>query len=81
MKAYCAEAKEIWGKTDAYRGFEAKTKGHCNRKWDDLAKSMDGIMEEFAICMKKGEKPHSSEAQTCVKTAEPYTRELLSLHQ
>lgn len=44
MQTYNAEAKEKWGKTDAYKEFEAKTKGHSKQNWDDLAKEMDSIM-------------------------------------
>ncbi len=75
MQIYQAEAKEKWGKTDAYREFEAKTKGHSKQKWDDLAKTMDSIMAEFALCMKQGESPASSETQALVKKLQSHITE------
>ena len=52
-----AEAKEKWGNTDAYREHAEKTKNYPKEKWNALAGEMDGIMAEFALCMKKGESP------------------------
>ena len=75
MENYQAEAKEKWGKTDAYREFEAKTKGHSKQKWDMLSKEMDAIMAEFALCMKRGESPASSEAKSLVKKLQSHISE------
>ena len=63
-----AEAKERWGKTDAYREHEEKTKDYSKQKWNNLAEEMDHIMAEFALCMKKNQRPDSSESQNLVKT-------------
>ena len=62
-----AQAQEKWGQTAAYKEYETKTKGYSKEKWNDLAVGMDGIMAEFALCMKKGEAPESAEAQNLVK--------------
>lgn len=62
-----AEAKEKWGSTDAYREHAERTKNYSKQKWGDLAEGMDHIMAEFAVCMRKGETPESSEAQNLVK--------------
>ena len=75
MQTYNAEAKEKWGKTDAYHEFEAKTKGRSKQNWDDLAKEMDSIMAEFALCMKQGESPASSEAKSLVKKLQSHITE------
>ena len=70
MKAFEKEAKEKWGQTQAYKEYEEK---HYSRQVQDaLAAGMDRIMEEFALCMKKGEKPESSEAQSLVKYLQDY---------
>ena len=61
------EAKEKWGKTDAYKEHAERTKNYSKQKWNDLAEGMDHIMAEFAACMRKGETPDSAEAQTLVK--------------
>ena len=62
-----AEAKERWGKTDAYREHEEKTKGYSKDKWNNLADEMNEIMAAFAACMKEGKEPASEEAQNFVK--------------
>ena len=62
-----AEAKEKWGKTDAYKEHTEKTKHYSKEKWNHLAKGMNDILAEFAVCMKKGEKPASAEAQNLVE--------------
>ena len=62
-----AEAKERWGKTDAYKEHEEKTKGYSKDKWNNLADEMNEIMVEFAVCMKEGNEPDSGETQNFVK--------------
>ena len=67
FEKYKAEAKEKWGKTDAYKEHAERTKNYSKQKWNDLAEGMDHIMAEFAACMRKGETPDSAAAQTLVK--------------
>jgi len=62
-----AEAKERWGKTEAYKEHEEKTKAYTKDKWNDLAGQMDGIFEAFALCRKQGALPDSTQAQLLVK--------------
>ena len=78
FKNYKAEAQEKWGKTEAYKEHEKKTKNYSEQKWNDLAEGMDNIMAEFAVCMtnKKNTRFRRS-ANPCKKAAEPYHRELL----
>ena len=73
--AYNAEAKEKWGKTDAYKEYEKKTADYSGRKWDDVADGMDHIMKEFAFCLGKNECPDSAEAQNLVKMLQNYITE------
>lgn len=75
MQKYRAEVQEKWGKTDAYRAFEAKTEGYAKQKWDDLSEEMDAIMAAFALCMKQGESPASSEAKSLVKKLQRHITE------
>ena len=70
-----AEAKEKWGKTEAYKEHEEKTKNYGKQKWNDLAEGMDRIMAEFAVCMRKGETPASAEAQNLVKKLQSHITE------
>ena len=70
-----AEAKERWGKTDAYKEHEEKTKNYTKQKWNDLGERMDHILAEFALCMKKDETPSSTEAQNLVKILQNHITE------
>ena len=67
FEKYKAEVKEKWGQTSAYTEYKTRTKGYSKGKWNALAESMDHIMAEFTVCMKKGEAPDSTEAQNLVK--------------
>jgi len=70
-----AEAREKWGKTDAYKEHAQRTKDYSRQKWDDLAEGMDHIMAEFALCMRKNETPDSAEAQDLVKMLQDHITE------
>lgn len=72
---YKAEAQEKWGKTDAYKEHEEKTKSYSEQKWNGLAEGMDCIMADFAVCMKNGEMPDSAKAQNLVKTLQNHITE------
>ena len=65
MTALEKEAKQKWGQTQAYQEYE--TKQHSQQKQDALTAEMDGIMAEFAACMKTDAKPDSAQAQGLVK--------------
>ena len=67
FEKYKAEAREKWEDTDAYREHAERTKNYSKRQWNELAKGMDRILEEFALCMKKDETPDSEAAQNLVK--------------
>ena len=69
------EAKEKWGKTDAYKEHAERTKNYSKQKWNDLAEGMDHIMAEFAACMRKVKAPESAEAQNLVKTLQDHISE------
>ena len=70
-----AEAREKWGKTDAYKEHAEWTKNYSKQKWNELAEGMDCIMEEFSLCMKNGTAPDSAEAQNLVKTLQNHITE------
>ena len=75
FEKYKAEAREKWGKTDAYKEHAERTKNYSKQKWNDLAEGMDHIMAEFALCMRKGESPDSIEAQNLVKMLQNHITE------
>ena len=72
FEKYEAEAKEKWGETDAYKEYEQRSKDRSDRQQAENAEGMDGIMEEFASCMKEGEDPASPLAQRLVNRLQDY---------
>ena len=75
FEKYKNEAKEKWGKTDAYKEHAERTKNYSKQKWNDLAEGMDHIMAEFAVCMRKGESPDFAEVQKLVKMLQDHISE------
>ena len=69
------EAKEKWGKTDAYKEHAERTKNYSKQKWNDLTEGMDHIMAEFAVCMRKVKTPDSTEVQNLVKMLQDHISE------
>ncbi len=70
-----AEVQEKWGKTDAYKEYEGKTKDYSKDKWQGLADGMNDIIAEFAACMKHGDAAHSAAVQDLVKQLQRYITE------
>jgi len=75
FEKYKVEAKEKWGQTSAYKQHEEKTKNYSKQKWNDLAEGMDHIMAEFAVCMRNGGTPDSTEAQSLVQMLQNHITE------
>ncbi|MBQ8568885.1 MAG: MerR family transcriptional regulator [Oscillospiraceae bacterium] len=83
---YAREAKEKWGKTDAYKDYSEKTGDYSKEKWNDVMSGMDSLIAEFAECVSKGYSPESEEAQALAKKWQDYitdnfytcTKEILS---
>ena len=72
---YKNEAKERWGKTDAYKEYSQKSKGYSEEKFNALGEGMEKVLEEFAICMNSGATFDSEEAQKLVKKLQNYITE------
>ena len=73
LDAYAAQAKALWGKTDAYREFEDKSRG---RKEDEQTRIDAGLMEIFSrFGALKHLPPHSAEAQEAVHALQQYITE------
>ena len=47
MDEYAAQAKENWGKTEAYKEFEEKSKNWSNETTENIAKDMMLLFVEF----------------------------------
>ena len=72
FEAYKAEAREKWGKTDAYKEHSDRTGNYSKEKWNALSLEMDRIMAQFGLCMKNGESPASAQAQDLVKALQEH---------
>ena len=67
---YAAEAKERWGKTDAYREFEQK---HAGKAGQDFSSAGDGLMELFReFGQIREQSPASEDAQRLVREVQAY---------
>jgi len=66
-KQYEEEAKERWGKTDAYKEYTDKKKGYSGETYRNLAQDMDCMMEEFAHLMQEGAEVCSGKVQEQVR--------------
>lgn len=75
MEQYQAEAQEKWGKTEAYKEYEAKTGNYRKQNWNDLTAGMDHIMAQFAWCKQSGAAPDCAQAQDLVKALQSYITE------
>lgn len=85
-KQYEAEAKERWGKTEAYREHTEKTKDYSKDKWQSVTDGLDRIFGEFSECMKGGNAPDSEVAKALAEKLQKHitdnfytcTKEILS---
>ena len=85
-KQYEAEAKEKWGKTEAYKEHTEKTKDYSKDKWQSVTDGLDNIFGEFAECMKGENAPDSEAAKALAEKLQKHitdnfytcTKEILS---
>ena len=71
-KQYESEAKERWGKTEAYKEHTEKTKDYSKDKWQSVTDGLDSIFGEFAECMKGGSTPDSEAAKALAEKLQKY---------
>ena len=75
MFEYNYEARSRWGKTDAYRDHEQKTKNYTKEKWAEANYGLMAIFAEFAACKASGVSADSDEAQALVAKLQTYITE------
>lgn len=75
VKQYETEAKQRWGKTDAYQEHKEKTADYTKDKWQDVNDGLMKVFEKFADCMNNGHTADSVEAQSFVKELQCYITE------
>lgn len=69
-KAYELEAKEKWGQTESYAEYEKKA--YSKEMQTELAKGLDAIFAEFALCKKVTADAGAADAQALVKKLQDY---------
>ena len=69
---YKAEAKEKWGKTDAWKEYSQKTKDYPKEKWSGAEEGMNAVFAEFADCLRNGNSADSDKAQALVDKLQNY---------
>ena len=72
---YTKEVQERWGKSEAYSEYAEKVKGYSAEKIGEINAGLDGILGEFAECMKNGFSPASAEAKALVKKLQRFITE------
>ncbi len=72
FEKYKSEAREKWGKTDAYKEHAEKTKDYSRNQWQNSADGLSNIFAEFASCMKDGNAADSVPAQALVEKLQRY---------
>ncbi len=70
---YAKQAKESWGKTEAYREFEEKSKDRTADAENNIAQGLMAIFAEFGQI--KDTAPEGSDAQALVKKLQGYITE------
>ena len=70
MDEYAAQAKENWGKTDAYKEFEEKSKDWTEETTGNIAKDMMHLFVEFGAM--KDLDPANEKVQVQVKKLQDY---------
>ena len=65
-KDYSKESLKRWGKTEAYREHEQKTKNYTKEKWAEINKGLMAIFAEFAEYKANKVNADSDEAQALV---------------
>ena len=72
---YTAQAQERWGKTEAYSEYAEKVRKYSPEEFSKINAGLDGILGEFAVCMKSGLTPDSGEAKALVGKLRDYITE------
>jgi len=72
---YAAQAKALYGKTEAYKEFEKKTQGKSKEQMDWAGEQMMELFVEFGRLLKDGGTPADAAVQVQVKKLQDYITE------
>jgi len=67
--------RERWGSTEAYKESEQRTAGCSPQKQGELIAAMNGIIAEFALCMRSGGTTDGEQAQALVRSWQAFISE------
>lgn len=71
-KKYELEARERWGKTDAYKEFEHKTANHTKADFNASFDGLNEVLKKFADCKADGYFSDSAKAQSLVRELQDF---------
>lgn len=72
LDEYAEEAKKNWGKTDAYKEYEEKTKGMSKSQQNQMGANLMELFVEFGDRVKSGADPADEAVQAQVKKLQDY---------
>ena len=72
LDEYAEEAKKNWGKTDAYKEYEEKTKGMSKSQQNQMGANLMELFVEFGDMVKNGADPADETVQAQVKKLQDY---------
>ena len=72
LDEYAEEAKKNWGKTDAYKEYEEKTKGMSKSQQNQMGANLMELFVEFGDMVKSGADPADEAVQAQVKKLQDY---------
>jgi len=72
QRKYADEAKQRWGKTEAWKESQEKTQKYTKDKWMKINEGMADIFRGVAGCMKNNLSPEEKEVQALVKQWQEY---------
>lgn len=75
LDEYAAQAKALWGKTDAYKEFEEKEKSRTAEESKQAGEDMMQLFVEFGQLVKEQKKASDKEAQAQVQKLQDYITE------
>ncbi len=72
LDEYAEEAKKNWGKTDAYKEFEEKTKGRTKTQDQQMGAEIMELFVEFGEMVRSGSAPEDDKVQAQVKKLQDF---------
>ena len=75
IEEYAAQAKTLYGKTDAYKEYAEKTVSYTKDQWQQVNDGLNAVLAKFAERMNNGHTADSDDVQTLVKELQTHITE------